>query len=410
MSDNKIKCPNCGTLIDIDEVLNHQAEEKYKKEFEEKYRNSASEFQKAKEALALQLREFEEKKAKENELFQKRLEQKLEEEKIKITQEQQSKLKEEYALSLQKLEEENSARKEENQALKNQRLELLKKEEALEEDKKNFELKLLEQRKAVKEELESKIKQEKDSEIDLLKKEFKIREEQQAKLIDEMKRKAEQGSMQLQGEKQELVIEEFLKDNFPFDEISEVAKGKRGADCIQIINTRNKSHCGSIIYESKETANWDNKWIEKLKQDKITANADIAVLVTTKYPKNIDRMTLIEDVWVCSLPEFKSLCFVLRDSLIKIDAATTSQMNKGDKMVMLYDYFTGADFKDKWTAIRESFIAMRMSIIKEREQMEKLWSAREKNLDKIIRNASNIQGDIEGISGLENVDINLLDE
>ncbi|MFN8236906.1 MAG: hypothetical protein U0T77_01945 [Chitinophagales bacterium] len=94
MSDNKIKCPNCGTLIDIDEVLNHQAEEKYKKEFEEKLRNSTTEFQKAKEALALQLKEFEEKKAKENELFQKRLEQKLEEEKIKITQEQQQKLKE----------------------------------------------------------------------------------------------------------------------------------------------------------------------------------------------------------------------------------------------------------------------------------------------------------------------------
>ena len=410
MSNNKIKCPNCGTLIDIDEVLNHQAEEKYKKEFEEKFRNSATEFQKAKEALALQLKDFEEKKAKENELFQKRLEQKLEEEKIKIIQEQQHKLKEEYELNLKKLEEENAARKEENQALKNQRLELLKKEEALEEDKKNFELKLQEQKKAVKEELELKIKQEKDSEIDLLKKEFKIREEQQAKLIDEMKRKAEQGSMQLQGEKQELVIEEFLKDNFPFDEIKEVAKGKRGADCLQIINTRNKVNCGSIIYESKETANWDSKWIEKLKQDKIAANADVAVLVTTKYPKNIDRMTLMEDVWVCSLPEFKSLCFVLRDSLIKIDAATTSQMNKGDKMTMLYDYFTGTDFKDKLTAISESFIAMRMSIVKEREQMEKLWSAREKNLDKIIRNASNIQGDIEGISGLENVDINLLDE
>lgn len=406
MIENKIKCPNCGTQINVDELLFHQAEEK----LNEKQKIANLELQKEKDAFKQKEIEFEEKKKKENELFQTKLNQKLEEEKIKIIEEQSKSITEKFELDLKTLQEENTKRKEENQSLKNQQLELLKKEEKLEEEKKNFELNMQIQKKLQKEELELQLKKEKDSEIEKLKLEYKIKEEQQAKLIEEMKRKAEQGSMQLQGEKQELIIEEFLKDNFPFDEINEVSKGKRGADCIQIINTRNKTNCGSIIYESKETANWDNKWIEKLKQDKLLANADVAVLVTTKFPKNIERMTLYEDVWICSLEEFKNLCFVLRDSLIKIDFATSSQLNKGDKMVMLYDYFTGTEFKDKWTAIREGFLTMRMSILKEKEQMEKLWSAREKSLEKIIRNAANIQGDIEGISGLENVDIKLIED
>lgn len=410
MSDNKIKCPNCGTLIDIDEALNHQAEEKYKKEFEEKYRNSASEFQKAKEALALQLREFEEKKAKENELFQKRLEQKLEEEKIKITQEQQSKLKEEYELSLQKLEAENAARKEENQALKNQRLELLKKEEALEEDKKNFELKLQEQRKAVKEELELKIKQEKDSEIDLLKKEFKIREEQQAKLIDEMKRKAEQGSMQLQGEILELALEGLLKEAFPFDLIEEVGKGVRGADCIQTVRNNFGQPCGKIIYESKRTKDFSNDWIEKLKADMRAQNADIAVIVTQAMPKDMEQFGEKNGIWICTYQEVRALAHVLRNSILKVFAVTKSQENKGDKMQLLYDYLTSNEFSEQWKAIREGFLSMKHSIDTERNAMEKLWKAREKQLEKILLNASHISGSIEGIAGMENFDMNLLDE
>ncbi len=410
MSDNKIKCPNCGTLIDIDEVLNHQAEEKYKKEFEEKLRNSTTEFQKAKEALALQLKEFEEKKAKENELFQKRLEQKLEEEKIKITQEQQQKLKEEYELSLKKLEEENAARKEENQALKNQRLELLKKEEALEEDKKNFELKLQEQKKAVKEELELKIKQEKDAEIELLRKEFKIREEQQARLIDEMKRKAEQGSMQLQGEILELALEGLLKEAFPFDLIEEVGKGVKGADCIQVVRNNFGQACGKIIYESKRTQAFANDWIEKLKADMRAQNADIAVIVTQTMPKDMEQFGEKNGIWICTFQEVRALAHVLRNSILKVFAVTKSQENKGDKMQLLYDYLTSNEFGEQWKAIREGFLSMKHSIDTERNAMEKLWKAREKQLEKILLNASHISGSIEGIAGMENFDMKLLDE
>lgn len=410
MSENKIKCPNCGTQIDIDEVLNHQAEEKYKKEFEEKLRNSNAELQKQKESIAIQQKEFEEKKAKENELFLER----IEKERQRIAKEEMEKAnqkaKEEFELSIKKLEEENAARKEENQALKNQRLELLKKEEALEEDRKNFELKLQEQKKSLKEELELKIKQEKDSEIELLRKEFKLREEQQAKLIDEMKRKAEQGSMQLQGESMELALEALLKEAFPFDLIEEVGKGVRGADCIQTVRNNFGQPCGKIIYESKRTQAFSNEWIEKLKSDMRAQNADIAIIVTQTMPKDMEQFGEKNGIWICTYNEVRALAHVLRSSILKVFAVSKSQENKGDKMHLLYDYLTSNEFGEQWKAVREGFLAMRHSIDTERAQMEKLWKAREKQLDKILLNASHISGSVEGIAGTENIDIKLIEE
>lgn len=410
MNDNKIKCPNCGTAIDVDEILNHQAEEKYKKEFEQKLQHSNAEILKQKEEFAKQQKEFEEKKAKENELFQKRLEQKSEELKEKITREQSLKIKEEFELNIKKLEEENAARKEENQALKNQRLELLKKEEALEEDKKNFELKLQEQKKFVKEELELKLKQEKDTEIELIRKEFKIKEEQQAKLIDEMKRKSEQGSMQLQGEIMELALEGLLKEAFPFDLIEEVGKGVRGADCMQIIRNNFGQVCGKIIYESKRTQAFSNDWIEKLKTDMRAQNADIAVIVTQTMPKDLDQFGEKNGIWICTYAEVRALAHVLRNSILKVFSVTKSQDNKGDKMHLLYDYLTSSEFGEQWKAIREGFLSMKHSIDTERNAMEKLWKSREKQLEKILLNASHISGSIEGIAGMENFDMNLLEE
>jgi len=421
MSDNKIKCPNCGTAIDVDEILNHQAEEKYKKEFEEKLRITNSQLQKEKDIILTEKQRLEDWKKSEKENYEKerekiRLEEaeksrkKIEEERLKITAEQSKNIAEKYELDLKKLQEENTLRKEENQALKNQRLELLKKEEALEEEKKNFDLKLQEQKKAVKDELEIKIKLEKDAEIDLIKKEFKLREEQQAKLIDEMKRKAEQGSMQLQGEVQELALESLLKEAFPFDLIEEVGKGVRGADCIQIVRNNFGQPCGKIIYESKRTQRFSNDWIEKLKIDMRAQNADIAVIVTQEMPKDMLQFGEKNGIWICTYEEIRALVHVFRNSILKVFAVTKSQENKGDKIQLLYDYLTSREFGEQWKAIREGFLAMKHSIDTERNAMEKLWKAREKQLEKILLNASHISGSVEGIAGMEHIDLNLLDE
>jgi hypothetical protein len=250
----------------------------------------------------------------------------------------------------------------------------------------------------------------KETEFQLQLKELQKQLEDQKKLAEEMRRKAEQGSMQLQGEVQELALEEMLRAAFPFDMISEVGKGVRGADCIQTVRNNLGQECGQIIYESKRTAAFTNDWIEKLKMDMRSLGAEIAVIVTKSMPKDMDSFGIKDGVWICSFSEVKALATVLRDGVIRVFNAAKSQENKGDKMHLLYNYLTSSEFSEQWKAIREGFMSMRMSIQKERDAMEKLWKAREKQLEKVLLNAAHVRGSIEGIAGMDSVDLNLLED
>jgi len=225
-----------------------------------------------------------------------------------------------------------------------------------------------------------------------------------------MKRKQEQGSMQLQGEVQELLLQEILRATFPFDKIEEVGKGVRGADCIQIVRNQFGTEVGKIIYESKRTKDFGGDWIEKLKHDMRTLSTDVAVIVTQAFPKDMDRFGEKNGVYICSFTEVRSVALLLRTAILKIADAKKSQENRGDKMVMLYDYLTGNEFIEQWKAIREGFMSMKLSIQKERDAMEKLWKAREKQLEKVLLNAAHIKGSIEGIAGSDAVNLNLLED
>jgi hypothetical protein len=216
--------------------------------------------------------------------------------------------------------------------------------------------------------------------------------------------------MQLQGEVQELALEEILSDAFPFDVVSEVGKGIRGADCIQLVRNNFGQECGKIIYESKRTKDFGGDWIEKLKTDMRSTGADIAVLVTKTMPKDLDCFGLKEGVWICTFSEVKALTNVLRDGIIRVFNSAKSHENKGDKMHLLYNYLTSNEFSEQWKAIREGFAAMKISIINERAAMERLWKAREKQLEKVLLNAAHVKGSIEGISGMDAINFNLLDE
>ena len=226
-------------------------------------------------------------------------------------------------------------------------------------------------------------------------KELEKQIEDQKKLVEEMRRKQEQGSMQLQGEVQELMLEELLQTTFPFDKIEEVGKGVRGADCIQTVRNQFGSESGKIIYESKRTKDFANDWIEKLKSDMRTLGADVAIIVTQTLPKDMDRFGEKDGVYICTFTEVRSVALLLRNALLKIAEAKKSQENKGDKMVMLYDYLTSSEFSEQWKAIREGFMSMKLSIQKERDMMEKLWKSREKQLEKVLLNAAHIKGIIK---------------
>ena len=241
-------------------------------------------------------------------------------------------------------------------------------------------------------------------------KELEKQLDDQKKLADEMRRKSEQGSMQLQGEVQELMLEELLTVTFPFDKIEEVGKGVRGADCIQIVRNQFGIETGKIIYESKRTKDFSNDWIEKLKSDMRSLGAEVAVIVTQAFPKDMDRFGEKDGVYICTFAEVKSVALVLRNAILKVYDAKKSQDNKGDKMVMLYDYLIGSEFSEQWKAIREGFMSMRQSIQVERNTMEKLWKSREKQLEKVLLNAAHIRGSIEGIAGADAVNLNLTDD
>jgi len=202
----------------------------------------------------------------------------------------------------------------------------------------------------------------------------------------------------------------MLRTYFPFDLVTEVGKGVRGADCVQTVRNQFGQECGKIIYESKRTKEFGGDWIEKLKKDMRNTGADVAVIVTQCYPKEMDCFGEKDGVWICSFDEVKPVAYILRDTVIKTSNIMRAQDNKGDKMHLLYDYLMSNEFSEQWKAIREGFMSMRLSIMKEREAMEKLWKAREKQLEKVLLSAAHIKGSIEGIAGSDNIQLSLTDD
>ncbi|TAG14499.1 MAG: DUF2130 domain-containing protein [Sphingobacteriia bacterium] len=296
-------------------------------------------------------------------------------------------------------------------------LDFLQKEQQLKNKEEELQItlqrQLLVERAKLKEQLQKEESEKisvKEQEHQMRTKELEKQIEDQKKLVEEMRRKSEQGSMQLQGEVQELMLEEILASTFPFDKIEEVGKGVRGADCVQIVRNQFGIESGKIIYESKRTKDFSNEWIEKLKKDMRSFGADIAIIVTQTFPKDMERFGEKDGVYICTFSEVRSVALLLRNALLKIAEAKKSQENKGDKMVMLYDYLTGTEFSEQWKAIREGFMSMKLSIQREKDAMEKLWKAREKQLEKVMLNAAYIKGSVEGIAGADAINLNLLED
>ncbi len=326
-----------------------------------------------------------------------------------------SKIQSDFEHQLRLLEDANKTNETKLTQAREKELEFLKQMQNLKTREQELELEVQRQLMEERTKITELIKKEEDDKNRLRDQEFmmKLREKDmqldaQRKLVEEMQRKAEQGSMQLQGEVQELALEQMLKESFPFDIISEVGKGVRGADCIQTVRNSYGQECGKIIFESKRTKDFSDEWIEKLKADMRALGADVAVIVTQAMPKDMkDGFGEKQGIWICNFSDAKPLVHVLRDLIMKVANASKSQKNTGDKMALLYTYLVSREFAEQWSAIREGFMGMKISIQKERDQMEKLWKAREKQLEKVLLNAAHIRGSIEGISGME-VDLDLL--
>ena len=412
-----IKCPSCSAKIDINEALYGQLESQFNQDTQEKrneYKKALHDLKLKEQAIKTQEASFEQK-------LEEELNKELHSQKIKLDKEMHDELqKQQTALKIQhkqmKTDAAKKAQEEMQEQLTSMQEELMQKSKQVQEL--NASKVMIAKLQREKEEIEGTIKaqaeirltQQLTLERDKLKKsleeshelKFKQKEEQLKQLTEQLQiaqRKAEQGSMQLQGEVQELAIEEYLRLKFPLDTITEIKKGENGADCLQTINTPELSSCATIYYESKRAKNFSPAWIEKFKADMREKGVDLGVLVTAVLPKELESMGLYKGIWICTFEEFKLTAAIMRDSMVKVAYAKRAGENTGDKMSLLYGYLTSTEFTMQIEAIVEGFSSMQEDLKKEQRAMASIWKKREKQLDKVLDNTIAMYGSIKGIAG-----------
>ncbi len=369
MTKETIKCPDCGSVIELSEAISHDIEVRLKQQYENK-------IGKTKKAI--------EEKAK---------------------KEAQESLNIKISDLSEQLEEKTKNLKE----AQRQELELRKRQRELEEKEEKLELELSRKIDAERQKIIQKTSKEFEETHRLKDAEKDKQLDDMKKQIGELKRKAEQGSQQMQGEVLELELEESLKEEFPFDDIEPVAKGIKGGDIIQTVKTQSGRICGKILWETKRTKNWSDSWIQKLKDDQRDAKADLAILASETLPKGFHHFRLISGVWVTDILSAVSLALALRVVLIQVARERETQVGKKEKMEIAYNYLTGQEFRNRVEAIVESFTAMKADLEAERRAMLKIWSKREKQMERVISNAAGMHGDLQEIAGTSLPTIKMLE-
>jgi len=390
----KITCPDCGHIFSpeaaLEGHLRSHLDKEYAlklaqstKEIEERAKsNASSEFQVKMELLEKEVSQ-KSKMLKESELKSLTLEQR---ERSLLDREERAELE------LKKRMFEFEARKKaERDANEKALVELQEKTALLKRQQDSLELSI---KKAAAEQIE-KVREESH----LRQAEMQMKLDAQIKLAEEMNRKGNQGSMQLQGEAQEIAIEDFLTEAFPKDKIEEIAKGTRGGDCLHLVTDNFGAECGRILYESKRTKSFNTDWVTKLKEDMRLKQAGLGVIVTEAMPGEMTRFGQIEGIWICSFAEFKSLAYLFRYAMLRIGEVNVAQQNKGSKMQILYDYLTGNEFRQRVEAICESFQEMEGDLQKDRRQALASFAKREKQILKVVENTAALYGDVRGIAG-----------
>lgn len=391
-----VKCPHCNTSFSPEEAIGHDLRVQYEKKYEQKlnehtkaveariskqlgerYQQQMRLMEEDRKAKAQRLKELEQ-----TELTFAQREQQIRQREERVEIEMEKKLLERTSVIRQKAL---------HDAHEKAQLEIRTREQKLEQEKEMMKVKL---NQFVLEAAEKAREEERMRMAELQKK-----LDDQNKLINEMKRKSEQGSMQAQGEVQELAIEEYLETTFPRDEVEEISKGKRGGDCVHVVKDNYGNRCGSILYESKRTKHFSHEWLSKIKDDLRLKQADMAVLVTEALPDGMVRFGELEGVWICTFAEFKALALLLRHNLARIGEVTASQENKGEKMQMIYSYVTSNEFRQKLEASFEAYRDMQEDLMKEKVLMTTQWAKREKKMLRAMENLVALYGDVRGIAG-----------
>jgi len=316
-----------------------------------------------------------------------------------VQEEAREELQKTHLMELEELQQRLASQTKEISDFRKNEIELRRRKRELDEKIENQELelqrKLDEERKKIAN--DSREKAEGEYKLKIAEKDIQI--ERMVAELNEVKRKAEQGSQQLQGEVAELDLEDVLGKNFPHDFVEPVRKGSKGADVLHRVCTPDGQIRGVIIWESKNTKNWNDRWLSKLKEDQMEAKADVAVIVSAALPEDIKNFACVNGVWITSSPYRLGLASVLRESIIQVAKARRSVEGKDEKIELLYHYLSGPEFKQRVEMIADTYITMRKDLEKEKAAILRSWSLREKSIDNVLRSVSGMYGDLQAIIG-----------
>ncbi|MGD9300882.1 MAG: DUF2130 domain-containing protein [Desulfobacterales bacterium] len=395
MKEGKITCPNCGEEFELSDALTGRIREHLKAEL---LREVSRREARLKEKT-VSLRAEAEQISKSREALDEEIETRLKKRLADVKKKAAKKLEGQYANQLKDLQGAIAEKDKAIQTFRDQELELRKKQRKLEEATASLELeiarKLDAERENIRGQAEKKLAEahrlkdlEKDKVINDLK-----------SSLEDMQRKAEQGSMETQGEVLEQDFEARLKTFFVHDDIQPVPKGIRGADLVQTVRTTMGTESGVLLWETKNTKAWSSAWIPKLKDDMIEVRASIAILVSVVLPDGISRFGQVEGVWVSDPLSAVPLAAALREQLMAVSRERTASVGKREKMETLYQYLAGVEFKQKIEGIVEAFSSMQDQLNRERRAMERHWKQREKEIERVVKNTVGLYGDMQGIIG-----------
>ncbi|MCL2178252.1 MAG: DUF2130 domain-containing protein [Proteobacteria bacterium] len=402
MAEPKFVCPSCKTEIRLTESLAAPLIAATRKQFEAKLAEQERDILSREQGIL----EKEKQIAKAKHGIEEQVLLRLSEEKARMVAEEAEKAKRVWVVEVEKkareLEEVQTllrAKEEKLAQAQRTQAEFMKKQRELDDARREVELTV---EKRIAEELE-KVRFLAQKEAEERHKMRAMEREQliasMQKKIEELKQKAEQGSQQLQGEVQELELEKFLADAFPMDSIQPVPKGEFGGDVLQYVYTQSGQACGLILWEAKRTKNWHEVWLSKLREDQRAAKAELAVLVSQVLPKGIDIFDFVDGIWVANPRVLLPLATSLRHALLQVSMAQQASAGQQTKTAMVYQYLTGAGFRQRIEAIVEAFSSMQEDLEKERKAMTKQWAKREMQIGKVVESTLGMYGDLQGIAG-----------
>jgi len=402
MAEPTVVCPQCKTEIKLTESLAAPLLESVRRDYEQRLTQKDAEV--ARHEKTLQDREATLQKAKES--LDEEVAAKLQRERAGIAAEEAKKAKralendlDQRAKEITELQEILKQRDMKLGEAQKAQAEVTRKQRELEDAKRELELTVA---KRVQAELDAACdKAKKDAEEEL---KLKVLEKEQTivsmqRQIEDLKRRAEQGSQQLQGEVQELEVESLLSSRFPRDMIQPVPKGEFGGDVLHRVVGPPGQPCGTIVWESKRTKNWSDTWLPKLREDQRTAKAEIAVIISQALPKDVETFDLVDGVWVAHPRVLLPIAITLRNTLIEVASARQASEGQQTKMEMVYQYLTGQRFRQRVQAIVEAFSSMREDLDRERKAITKQWAKREEQIDRVMQATVGMYGDLQGIAG-----------